>query len=76
MISLNNKNWRILVHLRKFKYKIYLNVLKVKMPELLNNSEQTIIKENSESSRVDLESKDESMPNKTIKGYQFTKVGY
>ena len=46
------------------------------MPELLNNSEQTIIKENSESSRVDLESKDESMPNKTIKGYQFTKVGY
>ena len=42
------------------------------MPELLNNSEQTIIEENSESSRTDLESKDESMSNK---GYRFTKVG-
>ena len=43
------------------------------MPELLNNSEKTVIEENSESSRTGMESKDENMSNK---GYQFTKVGW
>ena len=42
------------------------------MPELLNNSEQTMIEKNSESSRTDIESKDEIM---SKKGYNFTKVG-
>ena len=43
------------------------------MPELLNNSEKTIIEENSESSRTGMESKDEHMSDK---GYQFTKVSW